>query len=108
MDIDAWQDSASETEVTQQLERLAKPGCSDLGQALVIAGEAIQEKQVEPDEQPLAKREILVISDLQKGSKLGEVQGYEWPTGIRVSLEQIGEDDQGNCGMEQVAARTLC
>jgi hypothetical protein len=109
VDIDAWQDSASETEVTQQLERLAKPGFggSDLGQALVIAGEAIQEKQVEPDEQPLAKREILVISDLQKGSKLGEVQGYEWPTGIRVSLEQIGEDDQGNCGMEQVAARTL-
>ena len=77
-DIDAQQDaSASETEVTQQLERFTKPGLrgSDLGQALVIAGEAIQEKQVEPDEQPLAKREILVISDLQKGSKLGEVQG---------------------------------
>ena len=57
VDIDAWQDSASETEVTQQLERLAKPGFggSDLGQALVIAGEAIQEKQVEPDEQPLAQ-----------------------------------------------------
>ena len=51
----------------------------------MIAGEAIQEKQVEPDEQPLAKREILVISDLQKGSKLGEVQGYEWPTGYGVT-----------------------
>ncbi len=109
VDIETWQDGASRDEVTQQLERLAKPGFggSDLGQALVIAGEAIQEKQAEPDEQPLAKREILVISDLQKGSQLGEVQGYEWPTGIKVSLEQIGEDDQGNCGMEQVAARTL-
>ncbi len=109
VDVETWQDSASMNEVTEQLERLAKPGFggSNLGQALVMAGEAIQEKQAEPDEQPLAKREILVVSDLQKGSQLGEVQGYEWPTGIKVSLEQIGEDDQGNCGMEQVAARTL-
>ena len=108
-DIDSWQDSASEAEVNKQLERLAKPGFggSNLGQALVLAGEAIQEHQTEPDEKPLAKREILVISDLQKGAQLGDVQGYEWPTGIKVSLEQIGEDDQGNCGMEQVAARTL-
>ena len=54
---------------------------------------------------PLARREIIVISDLQKGSRLGDVQGYEWPTGIHVTLKQIGEDDQGNAGIEQVASR---
>ena len=53
----------------------------------------------------MARREIIVISDLQKGSRLDAVQGYEWPTGIRVTLEQIGEDDQGNAGIEQVASR---
>ena len=109
VDIISWQGNASEGEVAQLLERLDNPsfGGSNLGQALVFAGEAIQEYEAKPEEQPLVKRDILVISDLQKGSWLGDVQGYEWPTGIKVSFDQIGEDDQGNCGIEQVAARTL-
>ena len=106
-EVKSWLGSASEAEVNTQLERLAKPGFggSNLGQALVFVGEAIQEAEPEADEQPLARREIIVISDLQKGSRLDAVQGYEWPTGIRVTLEQIGEDDQGNAGIEQVASR---
>ena len=109
VDIISWQGNASKGEVAQLLERLDNPsfGGSNLGQALVFAGEAIQEYEAKPEEQPLVKRDILVISDLQKGSRLGDVQGYEWPTGIKVSFDQIGEDDQGNCGIEQVAARTL-
>lgn len=106
-EVKSWLGNASEAEVNTQLERLAKPGFggSNLGQALVFVGEAIQEAEPEADEQPLARREIIVISDLQKGSHLDAVQGYEWPTGIRVTLEQIGEDDQGNAGIEQVASR---
>lgn len=109
IDVTSWQGSASEGEVKQLLERLDKPsfGGSNLGQALVFAGEAIQEYEANPDEQPLVMHDILVISDIQKGSRLGDVQGYEWPTGIKVSFDQIGEDDQGNCGVEQVAARSL-
>ena len=106
-EVKSWLGNASEAEVNTQLERLAKPGFggSNLGQALVFVGEAIQEAEPEADEQPLARREIIVISDLQKGSRLDAVQGYEWPTGIRMTLEQIGEDDQGNAGIEQVASR---
>ena len=106
-EVKSWLGSSSEAEVNAQLERLAKPGFggSNLGQALVLAGESIQEAESGPDEQPLARREIVVISDLQKGSRLGDVQGYEWPTGIKVTLRQIGEDDQGNAGIEQVASR---
>jgi hypothetical protein len=105
-EVKSWLGSASEAEVNTQLELLAKPGFggSNLGQALVFVVEAIQEAEPEADEQPLARREIIVISDLQKGSRLDAVQGYEWPTGIRVTLEQIGEDDQGNAGIEQVAS----
>ena len=106
-EVKSWIGSASEAEVNTQLEGLPKPGFggSNLGQALVFVVEAIQEAEPEADEQPLARREIIVISDLQKGSRLDAVQGYEWPTGIRVTLEQIGEDDQGNAGIEQVASR---
>ena len=106
-EVKSWLGNASEAEVNTQLERLTKPGFggSNLGQALVFVGEAIQEAEPEADEQPLARREIIVISDMQKGSHLDAVQGYEWPTGIRVTLEQIGEDDQGNAGIEQVASR---
>jgi len=106
-EVKSWIGSASEAEVNTQLERLPKPGFggSNLGQALIFVVEAIQEAEPEADEQPLARREIIVISDLQKGSRLDAVQGYEWPAGIRVTLEQIGEDDQGNAGIEQVASR---
>ena len=102
-EVKSWLGSSSEAEANIPLERLAKPGFggSNLGQALVFAGESIQEADPGADEQPLARREIIVISDLQKGSRLGEVQGYEWPTGIKVTLEQIGEDDQGNAGIER-------
>jgi hypothetical protein len=105
--IDSWLGSASGGEVNAQLERLAKPGFggSNLGQALVSVGEAIHETETEEDEQPFARREIIVISDLQKGSRLNEVQGYEWPAEIRVTLEQIGDGEQGNAGIEQVASR---
>ncbi|MBC8243691.1 MAG: BatA domain-containing protein [Verrucomicrobia bacterium] len=106
-EVKSWVGSASEAEVNDRLERLAKPGFggSNLGQALVSVGEAIQETQSEADEQPFAKREIIVVSDLQKGgSHLDEVQGYEWPAGVTVTLEQIAEDDQGNAGIEQVAS----
>jgi hypothetical protein len=111
-EVKSWLGSRSEAEVNVPLERLAKPGFggSNLGQALVLAGESIEgdepvADELGADEQPLARREIIVISDLQKGSRLGDVQGYEWPTGIKVTLEQIGEDDQGNAGIEQVASR---
>ena len=112
-EVQSWLGSSSGAEVNAQLERLAKPGFggSNLGQALVLAGESIEGDEpggdeLETDEQPLARREIIVISDLQKGSRLGDMQGYEWPTGIKVRLEQIGEDDQGNAGIEQVASRS--
>ena len=106
-EIASWLGQASGAEVNARLERLAKPGFggSNLGQALVFAGEAIQEDEPGPDEPPLARREIIVISDLQKGSRLGDGQGYEWPPGIHVTLKQIGKDDQGNAGIEQVASR---
>ncbi len=106
-EIKLWLGNSSGAKVNARLEGFAKPGFggSNLGQALRFAGESTQETEPGPDEQPFARREIIVISDLQKGSRLDAVQGYEWPTGIRVTLEQIGEDDQGNAGIEQVASR---
>ena len=105
--VDSWLGSASETDVNAQLERLAKPGFggSNFGQALVFVGEAIQETEPIVDEQRFASHDIIVVSDLQKGSRYDAVQGYEWPMGVRVTLEQIGEDEQGNAGIEQVASR---
>ncbi|MEE2947517.1 MAG: BatA domain-containing protein [Verrucomicrobiota bacterium] len=109
IELDSWLGSASEREVNAELERLANPGFggSTLGQALVSRGEAIQIQKTksEGDEQPFARHDIIVISDLQKGSRYDAVQGYEWPMGVRVTLEQIGEDEQGNAGIEQVASR---
>jgi hypothetical protein len=105
--VDSWLGRVSEKEINTRLDSLVKPGFggSNFGQALELAGDLIQESEPESNEQPFASREIVVISDLQKGSHLGDLMDYEWPVGVRVKLEQVGEDEQGNAGIEQVASR---
>jgi hypothetical protein len=36
-------------------------------------------------ENSAARREIILITDLQEGAKLDGLQGYQWPAGTRVT-----------------------
>ena len=63
-------------------------------------------------------REIVVISDLQEGSRIDGLQGYEWPRGLEVVLQPVragrsanaavqwlAEGDDGGPAQEEAAAR---
>jgi hypothetical protein len=61
---------------------------TDLGRALITAAESVEDAATQQREQ--APREIVVISDLQSGSRIESLQGFQWPDGVRVRLERIG------------------
>ncbi|MFO1487532.1 MAG: BatA domain-containing protein [Verrucomicrobiota bacterium] len=46
------------------------------------------------------QREIVLISDLQEGARINELQGHEWPAHLRISLERVDPSTPGNAGLE--------
>src|SRR5207245_3823551 len=45
---------------------------------------------------------MVLIRDLKEGSRLDQLQGYEWPKGIEVSVEPLRPKHPGNAGLQLV------
>jgi hypothetical protein len=75
-------------------------GATHLDQALVQAADVLAESSEEAT--PVA-RQIVVISDLQEGSRLEGLQGHDWPHGVEVRLEMVNPKTPGNAGLTVVA-----
>ena len=86
--------------LTQRLEGVT-PGWAGtaLGAALLQAAEMLEA----PAEENGRTREIVVIGDLQEGSRLDGVQGYEWPRGLVVRLEPVAAKRLENAGAQWIA-----
>ena len=65
-----------------------KPGWSatHMDQALIGASELLAETD---DAQFVGKRQIIVISDFQEGSRLSALQGQQWPRNVEVLSERV-------------------
>ncbi|MGB8167066.1 MAG: BatA domain-containing protein [Chthoniobacteraceae bacterium] len=48
-------------------------------------------------------REIIVISDLQEGSRIDALQGYEWPRGLEVVLDPVRAEHLANASASWLA-----
>jgi hypothetical protein len=48
-------------------------------------------------------REIVLISDLQEGSRIDALQGYEWPRGLEVVLDPVRAEKLGNTAVQWLA-----
>src|SRR6266446_6260691 len=68
-----------------------------LGNALITAAETLADTAAKPARGP---RQIVLISDLQEGSRLEQLQGYEWPKGIEVSIDQLKARLPSNAGLQ--------
>jgi len=79
------------------------PGWSatHLGSALINAAEALEESRG-PEWDKVAVRQIILISDLQEGSGLDSLQGYEWPKGIELQVEPVKSKRPTNAGLQLV------
>ena len=81
----------------QQLSA-ATPGWmgTQLGLALTAAAEQLLDESSSGI--PATRRELVVITDLQEGARLDGLQGHDWPTGVKVIVEQV-ESAHGNAGL---------
>jgi len=73
-----------------------------LGNALVNAAETLEEGR---DSHPQIVKQIVLISDLQEGSRLDTLQSYEWPKGIELIVEPVKARRPTNAGLQLVTDR---
>ena len=71
-----------------------------LGNALIAAAEAIED--AEKREQHVGARRIVLITDMQEGSRLDGLQGHEWPRGLEVVVEPVKAKRPTNAGLQWV------
>jgi hypothetical protein len=71
-----------------------------LGNALIAAAEVIED--AEKREQHTGPRRIILITDLQDGSRLDGLQGYEWPRGLEVVVEPVKSKRPTNAALQWV------
>lgn len=72
-----------------------------LGNALVTAAEALGEN--EDGKASPGPRQIVLISDVQAGSRLDALQAYEWPKGVELIVEGVKAGNVTNAGVQLVA-----
>ena len=79
---------------------------SGLGDALIAAVEALEEKAGRADAaEPSGRRQIILISDLQEGSHLEALQAFEWPRRIELVVESLKAKRPTNAGVQIVLNR---
>ena len=71
-----------------------------LGNALVTAAETLAETDAKIVPGP---RQVVLVSDLQAGSRLDALQAYEWPKGVALLVEPIKARNPTNAGLQLVA-----
>lgn len=104
---DAWaeQDPARRPEAVAAALADLSPGWreTNLAEALITAVESLENEAARPSGSSL--REIVLISDLQSGSRLDALQGYAWPENVRLRIERVGADaSPNNAGMHLATA----
>jgi hypothetical protein len=99
-------DSARRTAAAaEQLSKLS-PGwaSTNLGQALVSAAEAIEDDEINDEQQKFRTHRIVLISDLQKGSSLDALQAYEWPEALELEVKTIAAAGPTNAALQLIAS----
>ena len=105
--FEQWASVSSGDRVALALQRLADatPGWNNthLGNALIAAVEAVEETAGRDPGKPVAaRRKVVVITDLQEGSRLDGLQGFEWPRGLEIDLQLIKPAKVTNAGLHLV------
>ncbi|WP_406697903.1 BatA domain-containing protein [Singulisphaera sp. Ch08] len=75
-----------------QVERLEPTwGGTQLGQALIDAVAAIEDVADTSEKAGRMPRRIVLISDLQQGSRLEALGGFEWPSDVELDLKTVSD-----------------
>ncbi|MFC1781462.1 BatA domain-containing protein [Planctomycetota bacterium] len=72
---------------------------TNLGNALITAAEAIEDDEIN-DQQPMGKRQVILISDIQQGSDISTLQSYQWPSNTELVVKKISARNSTNAAMQ--------
>ncbi len=101
--FEEWSATPVAERVARARARLAplQPGwaTTHLDTALIRAAELAAEPAEGPTE---PAREVVVLSDLQTGSRTTALQGHEWPRGVTVSFEPLRTPAAANASLHWV------
>ena len=102
--FEEWNRTPATDRAALAKSRLAavSPGWSgtQLGTALITAAEALAENDGKQFPGP---RQIVLVSDLQAGSRLDSLQAYEWPKNVTLTVEALKVSKPTNAGLQLVA-----
>ncbi|HJS08034.1 MAG TPA: BatA domain-containing protein [Pirellulales bacterium] len=70
---------------------------TNLGDALATVADAVSDHTKQSS--PAARRQVVLISDMQQGSRIEPLQGYEWPSGVLVDVQSVALTDPTNAGL---------
>ena len=100
--FDQWGATAAGDRVAMVRGRLqgVTPGWAGttLDQALIRAAEAVSE--ADEGRPAVGQRQVVAITDFQAGSRLGALQGYEWPKGVGVTVEALTSRPTSNASAQ--------
>ncbi len=98
--------SQRSTAVTDCLTDLS-PGwaSTDLGGALTTAAEALEDDEVSDSRQTGGVQQIVLISDLQQGSRLDALHTYDWPEATELIVRPVACRSTTNAAVEWVIHR---
>ncbi len=104
MSFEQWNAAAPGQRVALATGKLAAvaPGWSGthLGRALIEAAELLADAAGKPAAGP---GRIVLISDLQEGSRLEPLRGYEWPKNVAVSVVSLKSRPGSNASLQWLA-----
>ncbi|PYK98697.1 MAG: hypothetical protein DME19_11475 [Verrucomicrobia bacterium] len=104
LSFEQWSAMAAGERAATAAKRLAelKPGwlTTHLGNALIAAAETFAD--ADKQGQNTGARRIVLITDLQEGSRFDGLQGFEWPRGIEVDVQRVQATRPTNAGMQWI------
>ncbi len=75
-------------------------GSTNLGDALATVADALADSQTAAD--TAIRRQIILVTDLQHGSRVESLQGYEWPAGVLLDVKIVSPEDPTNASIQLV------
>ena len=104
--FDEWSQLAPAARLTVTRDRLAAitPGwrATNLGSALTTVVDDIRDSSRNSDNGPIASTELILVSDLQAGSQLAALHGFDWPKDISLTVNRVNANALTNAGLQLV------
>ncbi len=107
--FDEWNRSIPSQRAPQTLDRLQAihPGWDRTETASALIQASHQLRDVGSTGPQTHIKEIVLITDFQESSRLGELRGARWPDDVRVSIKILKPDYQGNASLTAIVSQEL-